>query len=314
MEDGCIIRYMKRLLKAKNSEADEKADGRPTMKKLNMWKRILLMMLIAACVFCFSACQKTEYQMAGSATQNIQVQATNAPAPVPTVNTEIDYDTYDPASEEDIGSELGGVTDLSALLDQPATVYTEPTSAPTMNSQYAGATPVVIDPIDKPTPSPVPTLTFSEYTVYDATKLSLSFEAPAGWIVNDVEQTSYQLTNPDMSVDYQATLRVSVYAVNTEYSQSEMAKEVKSILSRYRSDYNSFSPTNTATRSLLDKTGVYADYSGVNKNGQNVGGRVHVVCIGKKLYVLELTWPKAYTETYKDTVYKQFRHSVKITK
>ena len=49
MEDGCIIRYMKRLLKAKNSEADEKADGRPTMKKLYMWKRILLMMLIAAC-------------------------------------------------------------------------------------------------------------------------------------------------------------------------------------------------------------------------------------------------------------------------
>ena len=68
------------------------------------------------------------------------------------------------------------------------------------------------------------------------------------------------------------------------------------------------------TRGLLDKTGVYADYSGVNKNGQNVGGRVHVVCIGKKLYVLELSWPKAYTETYKDTVYKQFRHSVKITK
>ena len=65
---------------------------------------------------------------------------------------------------------------------------------------------------------------------------------------------------------------------------------------------------------MLDKTGVYADYSGVNKNGQNVGGRVHVVCIGKKLYVLELSWPKAYTETYKDTVYKQFRHSVKITK
>ena len=30
MEDGCIIRYMKRLLKAKNSEADEKADGRNT--------------------------------------------------------------------------------------------------------------------------------------------------------------------------------------------------------------------------------------------------------------------------------------------
>ena len=104
------------------------------MMKLNMWKRMLLMMLIAACVFCFSACQKTEYQMAGSATQNIQVQATRAPTAVPAQSSEIDYDTYDPASEEDIGSDLGGaVTDLSALLDQSATVYTQPTSAPTTN-------------------------------------------------------------------------------------------------------------------------------------------------------------------------------------
>ena len=283
------------------------------MKELNMWKQLGLLILIVLCVFCLSSCRKTEYEMAGSATQNVQVQATRVPTAVPAAEP-IDYDTYDPASEEDLGTDFDGVTDLSALLDQQATVYNEPTSAPTMNSQYAGATPVVIDPIDKPTPTPVPALTFTEYVVYDATKLGISFEAPAGWTVNDIEQSTYVLTNPDKSVDYQATLKVSVYTVNTEYNQSQMAKEVKNILSQYRSGYNSFSPTNTATRTLLDKTGDYADYSGVNKAGQSVGGRVHLVGIGKKLYVLELSWPKAYTETYKDTVYKQFRHSVKITK
>lgn len=303
MEDGCIIRFIKTML-------SKSVNGRPTMKHVNIWKNLALVILAVMCVFCLSACQREEYQMAGSATQNVQNRATAAPAA--NQNT-IDYNTYDPASEEDIGGDVE-VTDLSSLLDQQATVFTEPTSAPTMNSQYAGATPVVIDPIDKPTPTPVPALSFSQYAVYDATKLGISFEAPVGWTVDDVEQTSYMLTNPDQSVDYQATLKVSVYPVNSEYSQSELAKEVKNILSQYRSGYNSFSPTNTATRSLLDKTGVYADYSGVDKDGKSVGGRVHAVCVGKKLYVLELSWPKPYTETYKDTVYKQFRHSVKITK
>ena len=278
---------------------------------------MLLLMTLLTCLMLLCACQqKEEFQLAGNVvTQNVS-QATTAPTDEPAAEEDaFDYDSYDPASEEGIGDDLG-VTDLGLLLDmdQNATVYAEPTSAPTMNSQYAGASPVVIDPIDKPTPSPVPQLTFSEYMVYDATKLGLSFEAPVGWVVNDLEQSSYLLTNPDLSVDYQATLRVSAYTVNTEYTQSELAKEVKNILSQYRSLYNSFSPTNTATRTLLDKTGVYADYSGVTKGGQSVGGRVHAVCVSKKLYVLELSWPKAYTETYKDTVYKQFRHSVKITK
>ncbi|MBQ9308232.1 MAG: hypothetical protein IJ229_09925 [Clostridia bacterium] len=282
-------------------------------------RRVALALMLACALVLFTACQdQTQYQMASAPTQNVN-QVTAVPV---TVEEEepFDYDSYDPASEEGIGDDLDAsgqvVTDLSALLDMDrnATVYNDPTGAPTMNSVYAGATPVIIDPIDKPTPTPVPPLTFSEYIVYDATKLGISFEAPTGWIVDDVEQSVYLLTNPDPSVDYQATERVSAYTVNTEYSQSDLAKEVRNVLSTLRADFSSFSPTNTATRSLLDKTGVYADFSGVTKAGQSVAGRVHAVCVNKKLYILEMTYPKAYTETYKDTVYKRFRHSVKITK
>lgn len=297
------------------------------MNQHNRWLCTGLMLIL---VLALTACQsssQTQYQMASPATQRVIPQTTSVPQTGNDSET-MDYDAYDPASEEGVGDDLDAsgtqnqsqsqtqITDLSALLDMDmnATVYDSPTEAPTMNSVYAGATPVIIDPIDKPTPTPVPPLTFSEYVVYDATKLGISFESPAGWTVDDVEQSTYLLTNPDRSVDYQATVRVSAYTVNTEYSQSDLAKEVKNVLSTIRTGFTSFSPTNTATRSLLDKTGVYADFSGVNRDGKSVGGRVHAVCVNKKLYILEMTYPRAYTETYKDTVYKQFRHSVKITK
>lgn len=296
--------------------------GDVSMKKQT---RCLALVLVCLMAVLLTGCQEnTTYQMATPVTQRPQAEVTSVPADEQdTADEAIDYESYDPASEEGIGDDLdasgsaaGQVTDLSALLDMDmnATVYNEPTEVPAISSVYAGATPVVIDPIDKPTPTPAPALTFAEFVVYDATKLGISFNAPVGWEVDDVEQSTYLLTNPDRSVDYQATLRVSAYTVNTEYSQSELSKEVRNQLSTLRSGMESFSGTNTATRSLLDKTGVYADFSGKTKDGKEIGGRVHAVCVSKKLYILEMTYPKVYTETYKDTVYRQFRHTVKITK
>ncbi len=286
--------------------------------------RRLLAFLLLALVPLMSACQSQgrTYDFAVAPTQNTGMVPEEPAAAVQQTETEdtLDYDSYDPESEEGIGDDTGDgevqTVDLSALLDmeQNATVYAEPTAEKVETSSYAGATPVLIDPIDKPTPSPVPPLTFPEYVVYDATKLGISFEAPPGWTVDDVEQSVYLITNPDLSVDYQATLQVSAYTVNSEYSQSELSKEVKNILTNLKGTFASFSPTNTATRSLLDKTGVYADFTGTYRSGVRVAGRVHAVCVSKKLYILEMTYPAEYKETYKDTVYKRFRHSVKITK
>ena len=220
-----------------------------------------------------------------------------------------DSGEYDPSSEEGVLDSLPGETPYVA------TVSLDPTPAPTMRSVYAGATPVLLDPIDKPTPTPVPPISFSNFATYDATKLGISFSAPAGWTVDDAANDTYVLVNPDTKVDYQATLTVYVYTLNSDYSQSDLAKEVRNALSTRKSQYDQYSPTNTATRTLLDKTGVYADFTGVLKStGAPVGGRIHAVSLNKKLYILEMTWPKAYASVYKDSVYKQFRHTIKITK
>ena len=136
----------------------------------------------------------------------------------------VDFDdgTYDPASEE--GGEWEPV-------DEPETVAANAaeTAAPTMQSEYAGATPVVIDPIDKPTPTPLPALNFT-YVTYEANALHLTFEGPAGWVPDESEADTYRLTNPDPSMDYAATLTVRAIPVNKQYSKSDLTKEVKGML------------------------------------------------------------------------------------
>ena len=230
-------------------------------------------------------------------------QSASAPA------TEPDYDAgeYDPTSEE-------GILDELLEPDGSGTLTTEPTPVPTMNSAYAGATPVILDPIDKPTPTPAPPITFASYATYDATNVGVSFQAPEGW-TEEVGNGSYTIVNPDERMDYAGRLTVSMAAVTTDYTRAELAKEVKDILSDLRKQYNNFSPTNTAERTLMDKNGVYADFTAELKDsGTKIGGRVHAVCVSKRLYVMTMTWPRDYTETYKDTVYKNFRHSIQLTK
>ncbi len=284
-------------------------------------RRIFLALGMLAVMCILSACAPKEtqrYQVMNnpaSANQSetipdISTDASYGSAPGNTENEAYNFDIgdYDPASEEGI------LDDLPNILDGSASLTTEPTPVPTMRSSYAGATPVVLDPIDKPTPTPVPPLTFANYATYDATNIGVSFSAPVGW-TEETGNGSYTIVNPDTRIDYAARLTVSMASVKTDYTKSELTKEVKDILADLRKQYDSFSPTNTAERSLLDKSGVYADFTALIKDSQTkIGGRVHAVCVNKKLYVLTMTWPRDYTETYKDTVYKNFRHTIQVTK
>ena len=121
-----------------------------------MKKRLVLAMALLLCVFVLCGCQSksnsrytpvtTTAAPAGQATQNLNV----IPTATPELTFDYDYDngSYDPLTEE-------GMDDVYVPDEVVITV------APTMTSQYAGATPVIIDPIDKPTPSPVPPITFT---------------------------------------------------------------------------------------------------------------------------------------------------------
>lgn len=278
-------------------------------------KKALLTGLLVLCLLALCACQGEQEHFNVVTNPNQISSGTQQPVTADTADTDYaayDYDTgaYDPASEEDWGGEDEDTEPETETVDTAQLA-----SAPAEVSRYAGATPVILDPIDKPTPTPAPALATPEYQTYDATRLRLSFDGPANWTVDDTKTDAYTITNPDSRVSYAAHMTVTAKAVASEYGQNDLKKEVKTQLNVLKDGFNSFSPTNTATRSLFDKTGVYADFSGLTKDtGVKVWGRVHAVTVNKTLVVVTVITPYEYRENYKDILYGKFRHTVKFTK
>ncbi|MBQ8556520.1 MAG: hypothetical protein IJ438_11700 [Clostridia bacterium] len=268
-----------------------------------MKKRWILALTMLVCLCVLTACQSSEPQRFDvKSADNQQTSQTNQNTEDPAAD-----EGYDPTTEEDYYQQ-----DLSVETPEPVATAT-PTVAPTVRSEYAGATPVPIDPIDKPTPTPVPPLSFT-YQVYDATKLGLSFEAPVGWTVEDTASDTYILQNPNAQVDYPATLTLRAIKVNTDYSTSALEDYIESMLDSIgTAGFEDYNPSNTASRDLITGKGVYANYTGTLNDGRQIAGRVHATCIDKVLYTVHITYPKAYTETYKELVYDHLRDTIKIT-
>ena len=272
-------------------------------------KKTLLALVLCLCVVLLAACQSSEPQRFDAATgnqnqNNQSAQNTNQSANNGTIN--FDDGSYDPASEEGRGDDVP-----PSLIDVPQ----QPTitAAPTMYSQFAGATPVLIDPIDKPTPTAVPPLTFT-YQVYDATNLGLSFQGPVGWVAETPDANTYVIYNPDPSMSYAATLTLTAQTVDSDYNENALKSYIQSMLSTIRSSgFAKYDPSNTAPRTLLGKSGIYANYTGTLSDGSEVAGRVHATCFDKVLYTVHITYPRAYTETYKEGVYDKLRDTIKIT-
>ena len=274
-----------------------------------MNKKRLLCLVLALCALTLTACQQKEVfdtlppegrpteQVTAEPAQDLFGSAVVGP-------TNYDDGSYDPASEE--GGDWEDVEE-----EETAAVQT---AAPIIQSDYAGATPVIIDPVDKPTPTPLPTLSMS-YVTYEAPALHMTFEGPSGWTVDDSMSDTYVLTNPDPSMDYAAQLTVRMVPVNKAYSKSELTREVKGMLDTLSGsgELTSFSPSNTAERTFLGGTGVYANYkAAVRETGAEIAGRLIVVCVDKTLYSLHVSYPRGYTDFYVSNVYDKFRHSVKI--
>ena len=272
-------------------------------------KKIVCLILVLCAALILTACgqQQETYpnqprQDTGAAQQQAPVQEqVVAEAPAQQIN--FNDGSYDPASEE------GGQSEQVIAETNAAT------AAPVMQSEYAGATPVKIDPVDKPTPTPLPKLTFS-YNTYNASNLHLTFEGPAGWMVNDLAVDSYTLTNPDPSMDYEATVEIRTIAAGKDYTQKELIKEVKAQADTLRStgNFQSFDASDTAARFFIDGNGVYLAYKGVLNDGQETGvaGRIIVNTVNKTLYILHVSYPRGLADTFAEGVYNKVRHSMKF--
>ena len=282
-------------------------------------KKTICLALVLCCALVLTACaQQATYPnqpKQDSASQSSTEQqpvtgqadmsAASEAAPAQQIN--FNDGSYDPASEEGGQSEQIGTTAQNA----PAV-----TNAPMMQSEFAGATPVKIDPVDKPTPTPLPKITFS-YTTYNAPNLHLTFEGPAGWIADDLAADTYILTNPDPSMDYEAKAEIRTIAAGKDYTQKELVKEVKAQAEALEGtgSFQSFSTSDTATRTFINGNGVYIAYKGTLNDGQETGvaGRIIVNTVNKVLYVLHVSYPRGLADTFADGVYNKIRHSMKLT-
>lgn len=276
-----------------------------------MKKRWILALVLVLCVCLLASCKKEEQRFEvktnPSATdQRFEVQTNpNQPNP-PTL------EDYNPLEEEDDytqGVDDSWLEDLATATPAPAT------AVPTIRSEYAGATPIPIDPIDKPTPTPVPPLAAFSYRTYEATKLGVSFEGPVGWYIDESQTGYYIIQNPTPGI-YPATLTIHAEKVSANYTTSQLEDVAKSMLNAIgqTAGVEDYSPSQVDDRSLLGAKGRYGNYTAVLSDGTEISGRVHVTCVDKVLYTVHITAPKAYWNDYKEQVYDKLRDTIKITK
>lgn len=285
------------------------------------WKLAICLLMTVALLSSCSGGGSSNQTVFPEITQNLGMpQATAAPTAEPVYEPEpvqeedsvftdnpymeepSEYTEDDPITEESYEEPF----DLSNSLSGNYTVVQQ------TEHVYAGSTPIPLDPVDMPTPTPRPPISFS-YIPYTAGTLGLTFEAPSGWIADDSLTEVYTVTEPaeQMNGDQQCVITIVAVPVNNNYDQKDLEKEVKARLNDISAtNFSVWEPSLTATRHLMGGKGVYANYSGKLVNGIKLGGRIHYVCLNSMLYGVEIMYPREYREDYME-IFNKIRDTLK---
>ena len=267
-------------------------------------KRAILLVALLLTVVLLVGCaarETTQYPEADAAMQR-DPMALSGDDYIDDAEDEYDWDSgdYDPASEEDESGDEPE-NDVTFTADQGGQVY-------------AGATPIPLDPIDLPTPTPHPSLTFA-YGPVQVNNLGLSFEAPAGWTVDASTSDTVTITDPTPYDGVNAVITISISNVEKSYRLNDVKTTLKDKLKELgQYNFSKWTTKSAAQRTLLKKDGYYNDYEGEYYDGKKVSGRVHIVLLdGNKILTLHLSCPYGMFESSYKKVYNQFRETAKMT-
>lgn len=264
------------------------------MAKASFWKKMLLALLFAAAAVTLCACgggNGGANIVTAVPTQNAALVVTAAPSQSEDYMSGLP-EGYDPASEDNGEEYSGGDYDEMG------------------RSVYAGATPIPLDPVDKPTASPRPELTFN-YKEYVSQAFGLKFEIPFDWTVDDSVSGTLVFTDPNMLDNVNATLTITVTAVASTYKADDLKVDLKSELSALgQFNYTEWDPTSLEKRTLVGGEGFYANYRGVLYDGTIVRGRVHMAIIkGNRRIEVIMNCPGYFNSSYTN-VFTHFRNTV----
>ncbi len=179
------------------------------------------------------------------------------------------------------------------------------------------ATPVAVDPIDKPTPTPAPTPNFI-YEEYHNAPLGLTFSIPYTWLLNPNtnHDTTVQFVEPKSEMmdpdGYQTRITIEKYNMGLDQTASDARTRLESTLEELAASFTSFSPGEIASGNFGDAKGYYcyyrAEYNDGTKNHE-MNGRVIIVAHEKALYQIRLTTPRDWYSYY-NYLWRKVRYTI----
>ena len=178
----------------------------------------------------------------------------------------------------------------------------------------AGATPLLIHPIDEPTRPP---LTFN-FTQYVSQQLGIQFNVPASWKPSSIEGSSNALvfTEPESEANegFASSMTIVVNSYSSLQTLDDARAELDSVITQIRESYPQLEVSSKAENRMLGEAGAYVTYwinMPMDENGTTLRtrGRILVVPRNRKLYQVRYICPAAYNADY-ENVYREFRTSV----
>ena len=182
------------------------------------------------------------------------------------------------------------------------------------------ATPVAVDPIDKPTPTPAPTPNYM-YDTYTSDSMGISFSIPYSWLLNPStnQDTTLQFVEPKSEMmepdGYQTRLTIERFSAGLNQTAADARTRLESVLTELEGMFTTFKANDIATASIGGASGYYCYYRATYNDGTkeySMRGRVAVVAHDKELIQIRLTTPSNWVSYY-NHVYRQLRATFKFT-
>ena len=182
------------------------------------------------------------------------------------------------------------------------------------------ATPVAVDPIDKPTPTPAPTPDYM-YDTYTSSSMGISFSIPYSWLLNPStnQDTTLQFVEPKSEMmepdGYQTRLTIERFSAGLSQTAADARTRLESVLTELEGMFTTFKANDIATASIGGASGYYCYYRATYNDGTkeySMRGRVAVVAHDKELIQIRLTTPSNWFSYY-NHVYRQLRATFKFT-